>query len=471
VRFEGFVGETYQARSPNANAERCVNLFPEVTGGSGKSKIHYLHTPGLGDFITIPGGGPVRCLWAGDDRLLAVAGTSYGEIFPTGPTFTPLGAVASDYRPARIYSNGSQIVIVSGDHLYCDNGEGPILQTIPTLVSSATYLDGYFIALEKDSNFIYVSALLNGLSWNPVDLQQRLSSPDRIVAIASDRKLLWLFGKRTIDLWYNSGNADFPFEPVQGGGIHSGTCLPDTIAKLNGSFFFATEDENGGVSIVRTEGTSLRRVSTHAIEARISTNANAYLLRAWAYSEGGHPFYVLTEPTGIYTHAYDVATNFWHERAYWNGTIFDPHLAQYHAYTTPEYGGLGGVHFVGSRLDGKVYRQSMNLYTDAGAAIRRYRQAPHLATGETTNFYHAFHLDTPLGPAGVTLKWSDDDGATWTAGKVPTVTAATADRKQRLTWRRLGESWDRIFAVTLHGINAPVAINDAFLEVTKGTGA
>ena len=483
MRFDGFIGETYQARSANANAEECINLLPEVTGGSGKSKIHYLHTPGLADYVNLSWGAPVGCLWAGDDRLLAVAGNYYGEIFHNAglPSFVSRGSVssASGFPAPQIHSNGSQIIVVSGGYLYCDNGDdlpSPPGTGLPVFVYqipavSATYLDGYFIALTPDSNEICISGLLNGLSWNALDIQTRLSSHDRLVAIASDKKLLWMFGKRNIDVWYNSGNADFPFEPVQGGSIRCGTVVPDTIVELDNSFFFMSEDERGGTSVVRTEGFNLKRVSTHAIERRIVSPINAYHWRAWGYEEEGHQFYILTQASGTYTFALDVTTGLWTRRQYWSGTAWEPHLAQCHAYTTPGYSGMGGYHFVGSRLNGKVYQQSMNLYTDAGAAIRRYRQAPHVSTGEGPLFYHAFHLDTPLGPSGITLKWSNNDGATWTADKVPTVTKATADRKSRLTWRRLGDSWDRIFAVTLHGINAPVSINDAFLELTKGTGA
>lgn len=478
MKFDGFIGETYQARSANANAERCVNLFPEITGGSGKSKIHYLHTPGLTDFITIPGGGPVRALWAGDDRLFVVSGTAYGEILYAGPTFENRGAVLNDGHNAYIHSNGNQLIIVSGGKLYCDNGgaatgANAVLQTVPSSVSSATYLDGYFIALEKDSNFIYLSALLNGLSWNVLDLQQRLSSHDRLVAIASDKKLLWMFGKRNIDVWFDSGNADFPFEPVQGGSIRCGTVAPHSIAELDNGFFFVVEDERGGSSVLRTEGFSLKRISTHAIERRIS-NSTQDQFCAWPYEEEGHQFYVLTEFSGTYSFVYDVTTNLWHERAYWTGAAFAPQLGRCHAYTTPGYSGLGGYHFVGSRVDGKVYQQSMNLYTDAGTAIRRYRQAPHLSDGQGWTFYHELELDMNIealtGTPAITLKWSDDDGVTWTAEKAPVLTASS-DAKKRAIWRRLGRSRDRIFAVTLHGINAPVSINDAFLELTKGTGA
>lgn len=474
MRFDGFIGETYQTRSANANAERCVNLFPEKTGGSGKSPYHYLHTPGLSTFITLANS-PIRCLWAGDDRLFVVAGAKYGEILYGGgsPTFQDRGTVVNDGFRAYIYSNGTQLIIVSGGKLYCDNGGAASGANAVQQVNSiaGTYLDGYFISLTPDSNEIRISDLLNGLSWSALEKQARLSSHDRVVGIASDKKNLWLFGKRNIDVWYNSGNSDFPFEPIQGASIRAGTVIPPTIEDVDNSFFFVMEDERGSAKVVRTSGFSLETISTYAIDWQIS-NTSIYSLCSWSYEENGHPFYVLTEPSGSTSFVYDVREKLWHERCYWTGTGYLSHLGRCHAYTTPGFSGLAGHHFVGSRdSSGRVFKQSMDYFTDAGAAIRRVRQAPHLADNDNWNYYHEFQLDTHVtGTPDIKLKWSDDDGATWSADKTPVLTAPT-DAKKRVIWRRLGRSRDRIFAVTLHNISAPVYINDAFLEVEKGTGA
>lgn len=472
IRFEGFVGATYEASSANANAERCVNLYPEFTGGTGKSKIHYRPTPGLQTYFELPSS-PVRALWAGDSTLYAVAGTKYGELKYGGgaPFFEDRGTVANDGRRAYIHSNGNQLIIVSGGTLYCDNGGAATgANAVAQMTSrSGTYLDGYFVSLIPDTNEIQISDLLNGLSWSALEKQARLSSHDRLVAIATDKQNLWLFGTRNIDVWYNSGNKDFPFEPIRGASIRSGTVVLNSIEELDNSFFFVMEDERGGGVVVRTEGFNLQRISTHAIELRL--DGSLYdRFTAWSYSSQGRQFYVLTEPGGTYTLCYDVTTGMWHERAYWDGAAFTPHLGRCHAYTTPGYTGLGGMHVVGSRLTGRVYTISDSLFTDDGAAIRRYRQAPHLASENKRIFYGGFLLDAhPLGPTGVTLKWSHDDGVTWTPERSP-ITPAAVDNRRGLYWPRLGSGRDRIFALTLHNIPTEFEINDAFIEAEVGTG-
>lgn len=476
ARFEGFIGETYEARSSNVNRERCINLFPERNGANSKSPINYYNTPGMQAYITLPAN-PVRSLWAGDDRLFTVSGAKYGEILHSGgtPTFQDRGTVAGTTEPAYIFSNGTQTFIVAGGRSYCDNGGAATGANAVDVgaASSGTYLDGYFIRLKPTTNEVEISALLNGLTWNALDFQARISSSDRLIATVAHDEQLWLFGKRTISLWFNSGNADFPFEPAQGASIDRGAFNPHTIASLDGSLFFVSQDERGSQTVLRTRGYQLERVSTHAIEARIS-GIGPSDATAFPYQEGGHLFYVLTSYGGSVTFVYDVVSKLWHEWMHWDGAAFTSHLARCHAYTTPGYTGLGSDHYVGTKAisgahAGKVYALSQNLHTDAGDAIRRYRQAPHLSNEENRVFHHALQVDAAInGVPNITLKWSDDDGATFTGDKVPTLTAG-GDGTKRVIWRRLGASRDRIYGLTIHNYQAPLAIVDAFIEVTPGT--
>ena len=62
----------------------------------------------------------------------------------------------------------------------------------------------------------------------------------------------------------------------------------------------------------------------------------------------------------------------WHERRYLTPRGEEHHLAR--CYTVA----FGGKHYVGSRLDGTIYEQSLLFYADDGAAIRRVRRTPHV---------------------------------------------------------------------------------------------
>lgn len=126
-----FIGPSYQSLSPNAAADQLINLYPEqIESGTGKAPWVFYNTPGLINFSLLPTS-PVRCLWAGEGRLFAIAGAILYEVLANA-TFTARGNVGNDGKPAQIFANGTQIFIVSAGLGYCDNGAGPVLITQPT---------------------------------------------------------------------------------------------------------------------------------------------------------------------------------------------------------------------------------------------------------------------------------------------------------------------------------------------------
>lgn len=135
--FPGFVGPSYQARSLNFDAQRSLNLYPEVSGsGTSKTVSVLMGTPGLLLFITLIAGA-VRGLFAGGSRMFAVAGADLYEIF-ADQTYVDRSIafghpLVNDGNPAIILPNGNQLGISSGGVFYCDNGAGPIPPVFPTV--------------------------------------------------------------------------------------------------------------------------------------------------------------------------------------------------------------------------------------------------------------------------------------------------------------------------------------------------
>jgi len=134
MRLPNFCGGSYPSWSPNASAERSINVYPEtIETPSGKSRVALYGTPGLQVFCTLPTQ-PVRGLFAGESRLFAVAGSHYYEVFTDG-TFTDRGDVGDDasHTPVDLWPNGSQIMIVSAGKVWIDTG---------TAIVPAYYADG-----------------------------------------------------------------------------------------------------------------------------------------------------------------------------------------------------------------------------------------------------------------------------------------------------------------------------------------
>lgn len=109
--------------------------------------------------------------------------------------------------------------------------------------------------------------------------------------------------------------------------------------------------------------------------------------------------------------------------------------------------------------------------------IRRLRRAPHLSSEQVRQFFEQFQLDLQAG-TGLTvgqgsnplvcLKWSDDGGHTWSDDHF-VAAGQLGEYGRRAIWRRLGQSRDRVFEIS---VSDPVAwrLLDAYLRVNVGYG-
>jgi hypothetical protein len=472
MRFP-FISGTYQSQSPTANAERTICWYPElIESGTGKNRVVLYPTPGVTAFATLTST-PSRAMFSQNDRVFAVGGTAFDEIASNG-TVTNRGTVATDSNPATICSNGDaghQVFVTSGGHGYIfDLVSNAFTEVLTDGAHVGGFLDGYFVSLNTATATMQLSNLENGLVWDSTMVAQRNTAADRWVSMLISHREIWCFGSQRTDCWYNSGAALFPFVPIPGAFIDQGIVAPWSAAILDNTVFWLGASDQGGSVVYRAEGYTPRRISTHAIEyafAGYSTISDAI---GWAYTDQGHAFYVLSFPTAGATWVYDVATQMWHERPWWNATtsLYEAARAQWHAYAW-------GKHLVGDRSSGAVSVLSASALTDvAGAAIRRVRQAPHLCTEMEWQFYHRAQLDleVALATGGVTnpqinLSWSDDSTKTWSTEHAAAAGPAAAYR-QRVIWRRLGRSRDRIFRVT--AIDAiPWRLIDMYFQLTPGT--
>lgn len=474
--FPGFCDQTYQSGAADFSASRTVNLFPEKDlSGQAKSGYALRKPPGLTSIITLPDD-PVRCLWAGEDRVFVVAGAKYGEIV-SGPTFQDRGTLAEDTGKAKIFSNGSQLLIYSGGKAYYDNGgvasgSNAVEITVASGAADVTYIDGYGVLLGPNSNDVYISSLLDFTTWDVLDVQERTTTVDRLVSVWNHNGLLWLIGKRSIEQWYNSGNADFPFQRVDGAALNIGTEYPDSIDEIDGSLFFVAVNNSGGAAVYRTRGASLERVSTPGVESIIPPVGGSPV--GWTYEEQGQKFYCiyLLASSGYSSLFYNATDGKWHERGHWDGTLFQSYLGRCHCFPTKGYGGFGGVHLVGARNSGKVYTQKFENADYDGTAIRMRRIAPHVADEERRVAYHRLQLDVMTGgnasgTPDAELSWSNDAGRTFNTAQAASL-GASGDYLKRVFWDRLGSDRTRTYKVEIPTFNGPLAIMNALIDISQG---
>jgi hypothetical protein len=364
MRYPGFVGPTARNWSISVDAEETINWYAEGNDATPKANPVFKPTPGLEPYVRL-GAAPVRALFYQDGRCFAVAGNRFYEVFAS-QNATQRGTVAQDANPATISSNGSaghQLFITSGGLGYIYDLVADTLTQItddgfPTNVLAGAYLDSYFLALETNTIRVYFSALLDGTSWSGLDFLAVSQYSDNIVAMAVNSRDLWLQGSQHTQVWRNTGEANNPFQPIDGAYVESGAAAPFALTQIDNSLMWIASDIRGGRMVMRAEGYNGRRVSTHAIESYLNALPHVNDAIGWAYQEDGHTFYMLYLPTARHFVVYDVATQQWHKRAIWDSTLcrWFPDLGRCHAYA------FEGIHLVGDRQSGMVYRMSLPIF-------------------------------------------------------------------------------------------------------------
>lgn len=476
MRFDGFIGGTYAGYSKAADAQRSINLYTEILGPRSKSPKALYGTPGRRIFCALPEG-PSRCIYTikqlppRSDRVFVVSGTKFYEIFATG-LYNEIGTVVNDDLHASIAENPTQLFIASGKYGYIYNKQsgvftGPIANVSP---SSADFLDGFFIAYIDNSQDFQISDPNNGLIWDPSNFGTASGSPDNIVATLPDHKTLWQFGSGSIQVFYNSGAADFPFESVPAGFIEQGTIAARSPVKLDNSVFWVGGDVRGGGIVFRADGYRPSRISNHAIEDIIRNMTNISSLWAYGYQEDGHSFYVINSPDDNVTIVYDVATDEWHERGTWR-----PDLDRYLADRAITHTFGFNKHLVGNNTDGTIYESSIDIYMDDTLLIRRLRRAPYLSDEMKWTRHKRLNIDVDPGVGLVSgqgsdpqmsLRWSDTVCRTWSNERTTSIGKIGEDTR-RAVFNRLGKARSRSYEMTFSD-PCKLVVLDAFFETGAG---
>mgnify|MGYP000561858189 CR=1 FL=1 len=454
------LGASYVARSINAADNRMVNLFPEMTPDNGQTAAFLNRAPGL-EYLQTVGTGPIRALWAhqtnGSDFYVVSGNEVYKMSTMTGDPVL-LGTV-SGTGPVSIADNGTQLFFACNPDSYIYNEVTNVFQQItdPDFPGAVTvgYLDGYFVFNEPDSQRVWVTSLLDGLSVDPLDFASAEGSPDGLVGLIVDHREAWLFGTDSVEVWYDAGLADFPLTRIQGAFNEIGCVAAFSIAKLDNGLFWLGTDARGQGIVYRANGYTGQRVSTHAIEYAIAQYSDISDAVAYTYQQEGHAFYVLTFPTGNATWVYDVATQAWHERAGWLNGAFTRHRSNC------QCNFLGNT-VVGDFENGNIYKMSLDVYADNGDIQKWLRSWRALPTGQNNlkrTAHHSLQLNCESGVGLIDgqgsdpqamLRWSDDGGHTWSnehwspMGKIGAY-------YQRVFWRRLGMTTklrDRVYEVS-----------------------
>ena len=439
-----------------SGSELLVNIYPRTSVGS-KYGFNLVHSPGLAFFCELPTL-PILALHQTKDRAFAVTSSRFYEIFSNGG-FKELGAVDFDGR-ISIADNGHQIVAVNGSNGYyydIDNDSVHELESYDFFPSTVTYQDGYFIFNRKNTNQFFISDLLSA-NINPINFASAEGQPDNIVSIISDHREVFIFGVLTTEVWFNSGNSDFPLERNQGAFIEKGCAAQHSVAKQNNTVYFIGSD----LMVYRMSGYNPVRISTNAVEKTLAGNdiSDAF---AYTYQEDGQLFYMLTIPSIKLTWCYDISTGSWHIRDSYN---FKRHISNNAIFYDSKT-------LVGDFQSGIIYEMTRKYLKDNEDPIIREFTLPTVNYGRDfiTIDSLEFDMDTGIGldygygiDPEMRVYFSKDDGNVYSENYKQVKLGRQGIYLQRAKSNRFGAARQFTFKIEISD-PVPINIGGAWVEI------
>lgn len=417
--------------SAHFSAQRMVNAYLEASPPGSESPYYVRERYGIATDRTVGTLHRGACVVRG--VLYVVSGTKAYRVPPAGAA-VELGTVPGTGR-VMVKGDETNVAFLADRRWYVWNGSTFAEVSDPDAPASdwADYLDGYYIGSDHGTGQFFISDNRDPTSWSPLEFASAEKYPDDVVTGIVDHSELLLFGTESGQGYYNSGNADFPFEPVISATWEVGIASVHARAKFDNSVAFVGAD----FVVYRLNGYQPVRISSHSVEVRLRNATDKdFVCHSW--QEAGHPF--LSVGNSEFTFVFDGATQLWHEResygyAYW--------LPQF---VVPAYNKL----YVGDSLSGRLGVLTGDVATDWDGVMRSSATCPPVSDDNKRTIHSRLELVFEAGQgtygseAQVMLRWSDDRGRTWSNEHWRSL-GSLGQYTKRAVWNRLGISRGRIY--------------------------
>lgn len=519
----------YTTQSIIGSCQRNVNLYGEKNPPDALAPYTFYGAPGLTP-ISGSFGRPGRGLYqANNNSLYYVVGN---ELYLVGPppswSLSLIGTIGTVRGPVSMADNFTTMVLVDGSiqgwrlelasntfaQINAANSSPPPTSTFAFYgADRVDAIDGFLIFNQPTTRNFY-STYLNEVVFDSLFFAAKNGYSDVLVTLIITRREIWLLGQRTTELWFDSGDAAFPFQIIPGPFIQHGCLAKASVATVNGAIFWLAQDQAGKAQIVRAEGYIAKPISNQAIENELASYPNISDAEGFCFTMNGHTFYQLNFPTADKSWRWDDRTpEIWHEALWTDGNGQEHrHRASCTAYAY-------GFNVCADWETGQLYTFDMENHTDAGMPMIYRRGFPHMMSDGKRVIYPGLTVDVQAatstlyttnqpgpfqglaGPGGVGgtpsfdagesprspgntvlteealfmgkapppstaptiwMRYSDDRGRTW-SNPLPQSLGASGEYLVQPQYNRLGSSRDRVFE--LFGvIPGKLALNGVFLD-------
>lgn len=440
---DGVVGDVPIGFYPAADSDKQIILQP---------------TPGLSTLCTLPSCTEVRGMFPWNNYLYIVARRgSQSVLWRVSPAGAPseLGYfTSSSSGPVWMFNNSTQICIVDGVTAYVFTVATGILVQITDAAfdgsSSGAYQDGYGLFTKPNSQKWFFSSIDDFLTFDALDYYSKEGKPDNIVCIFSDHREPWIFGNKSIEVWYNAGgdnssSANPTFARNSGGLLEFGCSAAGSVAKWDNSIAWLSDKGQ----VLRAVGYNAQVISNDMFGREVANYSILSDAIAFSYTDQEHEFYQITFPSADTTWVLDAKTKLWHKkRSFKSDGTFGRHRANCYAF-------MNNIHYVGDYNNGKIYKMSTDYLDDSGEEIQRVLYSKDMNFGlqrqpfpsVQIDFLPGVGLENGLDPQAM-LQYSKDGGSTWSSELWRSV-GKIGEYTKRAIWHRMGSDFRRMYRLTV----------------------
>lgn len=369
-------GGGYEHKSRPLTKQVTRNFWPQLQGTK-KARSEYILSSfyGLKTFTEFEGNVD-RGVVVNQGKLYKVTDTTLYQVIGNG-THSTLGSIPGSNR-CIMKAMGSQIIIANGSGaVYVWDGVNLTQNTSINLGNprGVAVLNNQAIYDAGTGQGFDVSDVGQPSSISGLNNASAESSSDNLLIPYAYRETLYLFGggtddgNGTIELWWNSGQGNPPFDKIQGAVINMGLGAIYSVADTPDFIFFLGTDKQfhsltPGTAAVDTV------ISTPAMARQISKYLVTSDCIGWTMQLEGQWFYVATFPAEDVTWVMPVGGEWFQWGSGTTGRI----RANSYAY-------VFGKHLVTEHNSGNIYELDDETYTDAGTPIIRSRDSAVIHSG------------------------------------------------------------------------------------------
>lgn len=470
VPIPQFTAPSYGDRTLNA-VQTMRNWYPEKA----PSGYVLVSAPGSKLIGTVANDAACRdSYYASTGQCFALNGNTLYEV-SSGGTSASRGTISTSTGGVCMADNGITLfLVVNGTNGYtmtlASGSPAAIADAnFPAAPQGAAFIDGYFVTCKGASGRFYLSQLYDGTDWTPVQFATAESLGDNLINVKNIGNELWLFGEKSVEVWYNTGNADFPFERINGKIYDIGLAAQYSVGIMDNSVYFIGSSQAGRGAVWAITGGQLTRVSTPYIES-LTSGTYTPNWEGYCYRYDGHAFYALNNRSSGGSYVFDITEGAWFDRSALDSN--HPVKKILNAFSNsgePPYGF--------DATTGKIYEIRPEYNSENGTAISRIRIFGPIESNTKRVFHSQIRIEAEvkydaIGTTSIsaTLDWTDDGGLTYSTARTMTrtVTSSTTGQRVIFTENRLGSSPSRYYRLTFTGPAAKLVLKKCELDLQEG---